>query len=62
MSQRIQASGAKVWKTNTSEGDSLYFQDPTGHKLEIHATNWQTRLTAAKTDPEWTDIEFFKLD
>ncbi|HCS63225.1 MAG TPA: fosfomycin resistance glutathione transferase [Cellvibrio sp.] len=39
------------WKKNTSEGDSLYFLDPDGHKLEIHCGNLQTRLAALKEKP-----------
>ncbi|MDR7090422.1 fosfomycin resistance glutathione transferase [Cellvibrio fibrivorans] len=44
---------AKVveWKQNTSEGDSLYFLDPDGHKLEIHCGNLQTRLDSLKESP-----------
>lgn len=44
---------AKVveWKQNTSEGDSLYFLDPDGHKLEIHCGNLQSRLESLKEKP-----------
>lgn len=41
---RIKASGARIWKENKSEGDSLYFEDPDGHKLEIHVGSWESRL------------------
>lgn len=34
------------WKKNTSEGDSFYFLDPDGHKLEIHVGTLETRLKA----------------
>ena len=33
-SERIRTSGATIWKENESEGASLYFLDPDGHKLE----------------------------
>jgi hypothetical protein len=47
------------WQENRSEGASLYFLDPDGHKLEIHAGDWQTRLAAMKQDPWEPDIEYF---
>lgn len=47
-SDKIIQSGVKIFKENKSEGDSLYFLDPDGHKLEIHAGNWQSRIDAYK--------------
>ena len=41
---RIEDAGVIQWKTNRSEGDSLYILDPDGHKLEIHVGNLNTRL------------------
>jgi glutathione S-transferase fosA5 len=57
--ERIRTSGATIWKENDSEGASLYFLDPDGHKLEIHAGDWRTRLAAMKADPWEPNIEYF---
>ena len=58
LSQKIQQSGAKIWQDNKSEGDSLYFLDPNDHKLEIHASDLETRIKTAKESP-WEGLEFF---
>ncbi len=60
MSQNIIGSGAQVFKDNTSPGESLYFFDPDGHKLEIHVGDWRTRIDAKKADiGAWMDVEWF---
>ncbi len=60
MSSRIIKSGAYVFKENTSPGESLYFLDPDGHKLEIHVGNWKTRVQIKKQNPgSWNNIEWF---
>lgn len=46
LSQRITESGATLWKDNRSEGDSLYFCCPDGHRLELHVGSLQSRLRA----------------
>jgi len=51
LAERIRGSGARVWQDNWTEGDSLYFEDPTGHRLEIHCSNLAARLAAARRDP-----------
>ena len=57
---KIIASNAVVFKNNVSEGDSLYFYDPDGHKLEIHVGNWQTRIATKKVNSgNWQNVEFF---
>ena len=58
MSERIKKSGAKIWQENQTEGDSLYFVDPNGHKLEIHTSSLKARMKWAKTNP-WDGLEFF---
>ncbi|MCT7376422.1 fosfomycin resistance glutathione transferase [Chelativorans salis] len=42
---------ARSWKTNASEGGSLYFLDPDGHKLELHVGSLETRLEHYKANP-----------
>jgi catechol 2,3-dioxygenase-like lactoylglutathione lyase family enzyme len=59
VSAKIRESGAKVWKENVSEGDSLYFLDPDGHKLEIHVGDWKSRIKSAKEKPWNETVVFF---
>lgn len=58
ISKTIIDSGSKQWSKNQSEGKSLYFLDPDGHKLEIHVGGWQSRIEALKKAPAY-DIHFF---
>jgi catechol 2,3-dioxygenase-like lactoylglutathione lyase family enzyme len=55
--ERIRASGAAEWQVNASEGDSLYFLDPDGHKIEIHVGDWRSRLEACRERP-YDDMVF----
>jgi len=48
---QLRESNVIEWKKNTSEGDSLYFLDPDGYKLEIHCGNLQSRLASLKEKP-----------
>ncbi|MCW8400830.1 fosfomycin resistance glutathione transferase [Legionella sp. PATHC038] len=60
LAKKITESGAYLFKDNTAPGDSLYFLDPDGHKLEIHAGNYQTRIAAKKIDMgNWKNVEWF---
>ena len=56
--KNIEQLNFKIWKDNSSEGDSLYILDPDNHKLELHVGNWQTRLEAIKQNP-YEDMIFF---
>ena len=40
---------AALWKENRSEGRSLYFLDPDGHKLELHVGGLAERLAHFRT-------------
>lgn len=60
MAKKIAEAGAHIYKDNTSPGESLYFLDPDGHKLEIHVGNYQTRIAAKKaTIGNWKDVAWF---
>ncbi|AFT69103.1 Metallothiol transferase FosB [Alloalcanivorax dieselolei B5] len=43
--------GIPLWKDNRSEGDSLYFLDPDGHKLEFHCSDLASRLSTLREKP-----------
>jgi catechol 2,3-dioxygenase-like lactoylglutathione lyase family enzyme len=54
----IQKNKCPEWTENKSEGDSLYFCDPDGHKLEIHIGNLETRLREMRNNP-WDEFKFY---
>jgi glutathione S-transferase fosA5 len=58
LSERLRQAGAREWQSNSSEGASLYFLDPDGHKLELHVGDWRSRLAACRERP-FAEIEFF---
>lgn len=59
-SDHLLEAGVEVFKENTSPGESLYFLDPDGHKLEIHASDWQERIKTKKEMPgNWKEIKWF---
>lgn len=51
VAERLRDAGAECWQENRSPGDSFYFLDPNGHKLEIHVSNLQTRLRTLEEKP-----------
>lgn len=55
---RILEYGCVEWSENKSEGESLYFLDPDGHKLEIHAGDLESRLEEMRNN-RWAEFEFF---
>lgn len=60
IAKRIIKSGAKIFQDNSSEGDSLYFLDPDGHKLEIHVGDWRSRIRAKQANAgAWKMIQWF---
>jgi len=48
---RVLGAGAARWQENASEGDSLHFLDPDGHKLELRASGLEARLEADGRGP-----------
>ena len=52
---RFAHHGVTIWKENKSEGDSIYFLDPDGHKLELHVGNLQTRLAHMVDNSSYAD-------
>jgi catechol 2,3-dioxygenase-like lactoylglutathione lyase family enzyme len=55
---RLMDYGCAEWSDNKSEGDSLYFLDPDGHKLEIHVGNLQSRLREMRENP-WDTFRYY---
>ncbi|MBY0385345.1 VOC family protein [bacterium] len=56
--KKIEAANTIIFKENKSEGSSIYFLDPNGHKLELHVGDWKSRLAEYRGQP---DTEFFDL-
>ena len=53
---RLADWGTKTWQDNWTEGDSIYFTDPAGHRLEVHVTDLVHRLRTASVAP-WPGLE-----
>ncbi|MDH0647536.1 fosfomycin resistance glutathione transferase [Pseudomonas sp. GD03858] len=47
----LRAQGVRLWKQDSSEGESLYFLDPDGHQLEAHVGDLRSRLAACRAQP-----------
>lgn len=58
VASRLRQAEVEEWKTNRSEGESLYFLDPDGHQLEIHGSDLASRLAACRAMP-YQGMEFF---
>ncbi|MBP2169974.1 catechol 2,3-dioxygenase-like lactoylglutathione lyase family enzyme [Erwinia toletana] len=47
----LEQAKISIWKRNKSEGESCYFLDPDGHKLEVHVGGLPERLAACRQQP-----------
>jgi len=55
---RLREAGAVEWRQNRSEGDSVYFLDPDGHRLEAHVGSLSSRLSRCRGMP-YAGMRFF---
>ncbi|NRF61298.1 fosfomycin resistance glutathione transferase [Vibrio coralliilyticus] len=49
--EHLEKHKAEQWKSNQSEGSSVYILDPDRHKLEIHCGSLESRLQSLKSKP-----------
>ena len=58
--KKLKGSGAESFQNNISPGQSFYFFDPDGLKLEIHTGDWKKRIYAKKINiGQWQNVEWF---
>jgi catechol 2,3-dioxygenase-like lactoylglutathione lyase family enzyme len=55
---RLEAAEVFIWQDNHSEGESFYFLDPNGHRLEIHVGDLASRLAHCRASP-YAGMQFF---
>jgi catechol 2,3-dioxygenase-like lactoylglutathione lyase family enzyme len=53
----LREHGVTEWQQNRSEGDSFYFLDPDGHRLELHVGDLASRLAHCRQHP-YADMRF----
>lgn len=44
----LKAYGVQEWHENATEGESFYFKDPSGNKLELHYSTLENRIDERK--------------
>jgi catechol 2,3-dioxygenase-like lactoylglutathione lyase family enzyme len=57
-SERLRDYGVVEWRRNRSEGNSVYFLDPDGHKLEVHVGDLDSRIAQCRLRP-YDGMRFF---